>query len=300
MEQGLIWNQLLHPKYASYLKMEHRKEIERLVRGIIDLLSSPEVVVDDRHSPKLWSSFLDGLLATPMAKIELSPSAMKGGNALPRRTARRSATHSGSSSLSKRGSPSLSSSPSVEASSPAAQSSSSAYQPSDAHSASSVLGSGMTMSPPVVHSVSSTGDSYSAHYDGPPNATFGFAQGQMQQGFPTEQDTVIAQMHGQHGPYHMHNSLQMNVPEFFQPPPLFDNDLLQSVHSIPDSSIWQNMPCKSFDLSRCASFSDIIPLGFNWMGALQSSDQDSTMQDVLAPGMSYDVNTASTNNNGQF
>ena len=60
-----------------------------MIRGIIDLLSSPEVVVDDRHSPKLWSRFLDGLLATPAAKIELSPSTMKGGNSLPRRSLRR-------------------------------------------------------------------------------------------------------------------------------------------------------------------------------------------------------------------
>jgi hypothetical protein len=76
---------LLQPKFASYLSREQRLEIRRQVQRVIDLLGSPEVAIDNRHGPKLYSRFLKGLLATPMAKIDFSGE----GTAQPRRTRRR-------------------------------------------------------------------------------------------------------------------------------------------------------------------------------------------------------------------
>jgi hypothetical protein len=43
------------------------------VQKVVDLLGSPEVAIDDRHGPKLYSRFLEGLLATPTAKVDYSP-----------------------------------------------------------------------------------------------------------------------------------------------------------------------------------------------------------------------------------
>lgn len=47
-------------------------------------MGSPEIAIDDRHGPKLYSRFLKGLLATPMARVDtLSPSGMMNTNSLP-------------------------------------------------------------------------------------------------------------------------------------------------------------------------------------------------------------------------
>ena len=43
-----------------------------MVQRVIDLLGSPEIAIDDRHGPKLYSKFLKGLLAAPMARSESS------------------------------------------------------------------------------------------------------------------------------------------------------------------------------------------------------------------------------------
>ncbi|KII89885.1 hypothetical protein PLICRDRAFT_108635 [Plicaturopsis crispa FD-325 SS-3] len=69
---------LLQPKFASYLSREQREEIRSLVQQVIDLLGSPDIAIDDRHGPKLYSRFLKGLLATPMARVDSqSPSDLK-------------------------------------------------------------------------------------------------------------------------------------------------------------------------------------------------------------------------------
>ncbi|RXW24288.1 hypothetical protein EST38_g1583 [Candolleomyces aberdarensis] len=61
---------LLQPKFASYLSHEQRVAIRDLVQQVVDVLS--EVSIDDRHGPKLYSRFLQGLLAKPLAKIDPS------------------------------------------------------------------------------------------------------------------------------------------------------------------------------------------------------------------------------------
>lgn len=45
-----------------------------MVQRVIDLLGSPEIAIDDRHGPKLYSKFLKGLLAAPMARLDPSSS----------------------------------------------------------------------------------------------------------------------------------------------------------------------------------------------------------------------------------
>lgn len=63
---------------------ETRSEIRSLVNQVIDLLGSPEVAIDERHGPKLYSRFLAKLLAKPMARLDpLSPGSAANA-ALPR------------------------------------------------------------------------------------------------------------------------------------------------------------------------------------------------------------------------
>ncbi|KAI5117668.1 hypothetical protein M0805_009701 [Coniferiporia weirii] len=263
---------LLHPKYAPYLRTEQRKEIEYLVRGIIDLLSSPEVVVDDKHSPKLWSRFLNGLLATPMAKVELSPNALKGGSGLPRRPGARKLTQRTSNSSDKQN-PSQASPASPDSVGTATHSPSSPSTGVEALNASrQALCEASSSPPPPANLTNTMGSLYPATNEAS-DVTFDFnhghTQGNFQTGLGMDGSQQGQHQQGQHGMeiFNSSNALQMNVPEFFHPPLPFDNDLLQSIQSMPDTSLWQDMP------------------GFNWMGALQSTEVDATMHDVLAPDM---------------
>ena len=64
-------NQLLQPKYASYISPEQRVEIVRIVERAVEFHGSPDIGVDDRHGPRLYSRFIGGLLErvrTPPAK----------------------------------------------------------------------------------------------------------------------------------------------------------------------------------------------------------------------------------------
>lgn len=62
--------QLLQPKFSAYLSTDQRIAIRDQVQRVIDVLGSPEIAMDDRHAPKLYSRFLAGLLATPLASID--------------------------------------------------------------------------------------------------------------------------------------------------------------------------------------------------------------------------------------
>lgn len=53
---------VLRPPFASTLEHEQQSRILALVNRVIKTLASPEVAVDDHHTPKLYSRFLDGLL----------------------------------------------------------------------------------------------------------------------------------------------------------------------------------------------------------------------------------------------
>ena len=70
----------MQPKYASYLSLEQRAEIIRTVERAVDFLGAPDIGVDDRHGPRLYSRFLGGLLErvkTPPPAISHRPSRSK-------------------------------------------------------------------------------------------------------------------------------------------------------------------------------------------------------------------------------
>lgn len=64
---------LLQPRYSSYLDRNQRQQIRDRVQQVIDLLGSPEVAIDDQHSPKLYSRFLKNLLDKAAARLDRSP-----------------------------------------------------------------------------------------------------------------------------------------------------------------------------------------------------------------------------------
>ena len=71
LQRVFIWPsqmQLLQPKFASYLTQDQRVNIRAKVQSVVDLLA--EIAIDDRHGPKLYSRFLEKLLARPMAKLD--------------------------------------------------------------------------------------------------------------------------------------------------------------------------------------------------------------------------------------
>ena len=48
-----------------------------MVEEAANFLGSPDVAIDDRHGPKMYSRFLHGLLDTPLASVDHSPAALK-------------------------------------------------------------------------------------------------------------------------------------------------------------------------------------------------------------------------------
>ena len=69
--------QLLHPRFVTYIPRETRVEIRGLVKDVANFLGSPEVALDDRHGPMMYSRFLHDLLETPLASVDHSPAALK-------------------------------------------------------------------------------------------------------------------------------------------------------------------------------------------------------------------------------
>ncbi|KAF7305162.1 hypothetical protein MKEN_01231400 [Mycena kentingensis (nom. inval.)] len=54
---------LLKPEFAHLMSQEEEKRVFNLIGRLIQTLSSPEVAIDDRHTPKLYARFLAGLLS---------------------------------------------------------------------------------------------------------------------------------------------------------------------------------------------------------------------------------------------
>lgn len=82
-------DQLLRPKYAQYFPDEKRKAIRSLVQEAANLLREPEVAVDEKHAPYLYSRFLDGLLinmtTTPDTKNAYGTEALPNGATVRKR-----------------------------------------------------------------------------------------------------------------------------------------------------------------------------------------------------------------------
>ncbi|RDB22039.1 Protein priB [Hypsizygus marmoreus] len=54
---------LLRPEFSNLLAKDQETEIFDLIGRLIQTLSSPEIAIDDRHTPKLYARFLAGLLS---------------------------------------------------------------------------------------------------------------------------------------------------------------------------------------------------------------------------------------------
>lgn len=54
---------LLRPEFSSLLAKEQENDIFDLIGRLIQTLSSPDIAIDDRHTPKLYARFLAGLLS---------------------------------------------------------------------------------------------------------------------------------------------------------------------------------------------------------------------------------------------
>ena len=77
---------MLRPEFSHLLDTAEREQIVGLIQKLIDTLSSREVAIDERHTPKLYARFLNGLLSRQLPTKE------------QRGRARKSATGSGSPS----------------------------------------------------------------------------------------------------------------------------------------------------------------------------------------------------------
>ncbi|KAK7028388.1 hypothetical protein R3P38DRAFT_3189883 [Favolaschia claudopus] len=54
---------LLRPEFSQLMPKEEESQVYDLIGRLIQTLSSPEIAIDDRHTPKLYARFLAGLLS---------------------------------------------------------------------------------------------------------------------------------------------------------------------------------------------------------------------------------------------
>ncbi|CAK5274670.1 unnamed protein product, partial [Mycena citricolor] len=54
---------LLRPEFSHLMSKEEENKVYDLIGRLIQTLSSPEIAIDDRHTPKLYARFLAGLLS---------------------------------------------------------------------------------------------------------------------------------------------------------------------------------------------------------------------------------------------
>jgi len=178
-------------------------EIRGLVQKVIDLLGSPEVAIDDRHGPKLYSRFLEKLLAKPMARLDpVSPPAAANA-ALPRIKQRPPKSSSGQTPDPAAGAFEI---PTTVYNHPSPSTSSS-------------------LSPPPTEAALSF-DSFA-----PVGAIDPFAP----ESTVTSMSVNSASTDGT-----AVGGLMMNE-EFFQPPLPFDDHIVQSLQSLTDPSGWQDI-----------------------------------------------------------
>ncbi|KXN91714.1 Protein priB [Leucoagaricus sp. SymC.cos] len=64
---------LLQPRFASHLSLETRAEIKGLVQKVVELLSSKDIAIDERHGPGLYARFLRNLLQSPILRQDSLP-----------------------------------------------------------------------------------------------------------------------------------------------------------------------------------------------------------------------------------
>jgi hypothetical protein len=61
--------QLLRPECSRFITPGLESEISRVIERLINTLGSPQIAIDERHTPKLYSRFLARLLAKPKRDV---------------------------------------------------------------------------------------------------------------------------------------------------------------------------------------------------------------------------------------
>ena len=176
-----------------------------MVQKVIDLLGSPEVAIDERHGPKLYSRFLEKLLAKPMARLDPMSPATAANASLPRIKERR---------------PKSSSSQTPDLTTGMFEIATTAYNRD--HPSPSTTSS---LSPPPTEAALSF-DSFA-----PVGAIDPFAPEStvtsMSVNSASTDGTAVGGL--------------MMAEEFFQPPLPFDDHIVQSLQSLTDPSGWQDI-----------------------------------------------------------
>jgi hypothetical protein len=216
-------SQLLQHKYSAFISRDQRKEMRELVQKVIAHLNSPDIVVDERHAPKLYAKFLQGLIDTPMAKLDPTSPYIQQAAPLPR--------------------------------------------------ARGLSSGGNRMSPDVERLPD-------AYYSSHPS-THGFAPG----GNVTMDSSMNS--FGQAAtrlPQPGDSPQNQSTPETFEPPLPFDNEILQSMQSYTDPSVWQDftaLPGESGSLELRLRLISLSFLGLSWMSHFQSNVGMGNMNDSL-------------------
>ncbi|KAH9481451.1 Transcriptional activator of proteases prtT [Psilocybe cubensis] len=232
---------LLQPRFTTYLTPETRAKIRSQVQKVADLLGSPEVAIDERHGPKLYSRFLEKLLAKPMASLDpMSPGSTASSTVpLPRQKSRtyrspppattstNMATHSGYASNYD--------APSNVFTHPS-PSTSNSLSPPPTESALSF--DNFAPAGPIDPYVPQTGPMNALNVN------------------PT--DSVVTG-----------GNVMMN--EFFQPPLPFDDHIMQSMQSLTDPSGWQDISLP-VGFNWMAQFQENLGLDLQGMAYDQSMD----------------------------
>jgi hypothetical protein len=178
-------------------------EIRGLVQKVIDLLGSPEVAIDGRHGPKLYSRFLEKLLAKPMARLDPTSPPAAANAALPRIKQRRPKSSSGQTPDSATGAFEI---PTTVYNHPSPSTSSSlSPPPTEAALSFDSFAPVGAIDPYAPESTITSMSVNSASTDG----------------------TAVGGL--------------MMAEEFFQPPLPFDDHIVQSLQSLTDPSGWQDI-----------------------------------------------------------
>ncbi|CAA7267126.1 unnamed protein product [Cyclocybe aegerita] len=230
---------LLQPKFASYLTTDQRVDIRNLVQKVIDLLGSPEVAIDERHGPKLYSRFLEKLLAKPMARLDpMSPGSAA---SLASTTSSHKHRRLKSASATVTHTPSTSTS-SLPGQTPDSSASMNFDIPTQVYNHPSPSTSSSLSPPPTEAALSFESFAPINGYDPfGPESVMG-----------TNAAAAISSANGANGAGAEGMALSG---DFFSPSLAFDDEIMQSVQSLSDPNGWHDVP---------------LP-GFNWMTQFQQN-----------------------------
>ncbi|PPR05790.1 hypothetical protein CVT24_006845 [Panaeolus cyanescens] len=239
---------LLQPKFATYLAPQTRVEIRALVQRVIDLLGSPEVAIDERHGPKIYSRFLEKLLAKPMARLDPMSPGSSPNMSLPRsKASRRTKSASGSTHwASGPGSAGIGGS----FAQPPDSASSQTFELPPVPSSHPSPATSTSLSPPPMDAALST--EFDVFVPSGPIDAYTAAGLNVNLNLGTDLGMGVSGMPGVNGGP---GDKDMNTSGMFYPELPFDDAIISSIQDLTNPSGWQ----------------DISLPGFNWMAQFQQN-----------------------------